>query len=189
MVRPKISETFLAFREQCIWLQTCFNTYETLFEGGPETEELLARTAPLFFHDLNRILVEYCLLQVCKLTDPAETRGRENLTVDHLNELLGTAGLMTPEIEQASRGIAHYRSLIKDARNRAISHSDKSTIMAGQPIGAHAAAEVSAFFDSLHTYTDEVGVAVGVGPLDYGTLAGPGDVLDLLSLLRGHEAP
>ena len=114
----RIDDAFLAFRDQCIWLQTCFNTYRALFEGGKETEDLMAKVAPRFFMDLNEILIEHCLLQVCRLTDPAKTFGRENLTAKNIDSLLDDAGLKTPRISAASDGIAHYRSLIKDSRKQ-----------------------------------------------------------------------
>ena len=56
--------------------------------------------------------------------------------------------------------------------------------MSGQPIGAHAASEVSTFFNHLYTYVDEVGRGCGIGPLDFKTTSGPGDVLDLLRVMR-----
>jgi hypothetical protein len=184
MTNPPISDTFLAFRDQCIWLQTCFNTYAALFEAGDETEGLMRRVAPQFFTELNEVLIEYCLLQVCRLTDPVGNLGHANLTVKYINSLLEEADLMTTAISDASFGIARYRDLINDSRNKVISHADLATITAGTPIGEHAAADVRAFLDHLYTYVDEVGNAVGVGPLDFRATSGPGDVLDLLRFMR-----
>lgn len=181
---PRLRETFLAFREQCIWLQTCYNTYAALFESDQPTKEILSRTAQTFFDELNIIFIEYCLLQVCKLTDPSNSKGRDNLTFKHLNGLLGAKNLLTPEIIAASNGLESYRNLIKDGRNRIISHADKETLLADLVLGAHEESDVHAFFENLHKYVDAVGIAVGVGPLDFRTTAGPGDALDLLRYLR-----
>ncbi len=180
----RLRDEFPVFRDQCIWLQTCYDTYAALFENGPETEDLMSKVAPLFFEDLNAILIEYCLLQVCKLTDQARTSSRDNLTVERIDNLLKEADLMTPAISNASNGIAHYRNLIKDVRNRIIGHADKATIMSGQPMGEHAASDVSAFFKHLYTYVDEVGRVIGIGPLDFTTTSCPGDVLDLLRVMK-----
>ena len=81
-----LQKTFEAFREQCIWLRCCFNTFQDLYETGDETSELLHSNAAHFFHDLNEILREYVILQVYKLTDRAETRGHANLSVEGMNE-------------------------------------------------------------------------------------------------------
>ncbi len=42
---------FVAFREEAIWLQTCFNNFDALFSGGPETDALLHKSAGAFFQD------------------------------------------------------------------------------------------------------------------------------------------
>ncbi len=185
MSTTDLKNTFLAFRDQCIWLRTCFNTFTALYESGDATDQVLTRTAPLFFHDLNLILVDYCLLQICKLTDPPRSVGRDNLTVKHINELLKAQNKLTPAISAASDGLAQYRNLINDSRNRLISHADKRAVLTGLPIGAHSKDEVDAFFANLYKYIDAVGEAAGVGPLDFRTTAGTGDVIDLLRQLRG----
>lgn len=183
MASPELEKTFLTFREQCIWLQICYNTQIALFDSGEKTTEVLASAAPRFFQDLNLILVEYCLLQVCRLTDPPQSSGNDNLTVKHINVLLKSEGLLTSEISVAADGLARYRSLINDSRNWIITHADKRTLLDGLPIGKHSEADVSAFFENLYRYVDSVGIAIGVGPLDFRTTSGAGDALDLVRKL------
>lgn len=180
----RLREAFLAFREQCIWLQTCYNIYAVLFESDQSTKEILSGTAQLFFGDLNLILIEYCLLQVCKLTDPPRSNGRDNLTVKYLNGLLDAENLLTTEITAASDGLENYRNLIKDGRNRIISHADKETLLTDLVLAGHTRSDVHTFFENLYKYVDAVGIAVGDGPLDFRTTSGPGDALDLLRYLR-----
>jgi len=179
-----LEETFLSFREQCIWLQTCFNTFMSLYESGERVQHLMEVTAPHFFRDLNIILIEYGYLQVCRLSDPASSFGRDNLTVEHINLLLKSESKLTSEILKASEGIVKYRTFIKASRNRFISHADKRSILAGQPIGEHPREEIDKFFKSLYCYVDEVGNAIGVGPLDFRCTSGPGDVYDLIRYLE-----
>lgn len=154
----------------------------------------MSDSAPLFFGELNRILYEYYVLQVCKLTDPAFTKvkglRRDNLTVAHVHELLEAEGLMTPGIQAASGGLMRYRTNILElARNRQISHSDKETVMTFVEHGKHTRHEAYAFLDYLRAYVDEVGNAVGIRPLDFSTTSGAGDVLDLFNVLNGGEYP
>jgi hypothetical protein len=179
-----IKTEFNAFREQCIWTRICFNIYSKLYESGPETLKLLEKKASTFFHDLNIILIEYCLIQVSKHLDPKETRGRSNLTIDYINSKLNKYNLMTQEIQNLSNLLTNYRSLIKDARNRILSHTDRDTVLLNIAIGAHDATEVSAFFENLQQYCDAVGNAVGIGPLDFRTIPASGDVIDLLMRLK-----
>ena len=81
-----------------------------------------------------------------------------------------------------------YRALVKDARNRLVSHADLESVIRGLPIGAHAQERVDAFFEDLQEYCDEVGREIGVGPLDFRTQAGKGDVVDLVRVLRNATA-
>lgn len=201
MPSQELVATFLRLREHCEWIQTCFNTNKELFGSGVVRQEIMQRVAPAFFHELNKILIENYILQVCKLSDPAFTRvpveiagkkhreKRNNLTVAHVNELLQAEGLLTPEIQAASAGIMRYREIVNDARNKQISHSDKETAMTYIELGAHTEVEALAFFDYLYKYVDAVGVAVGSGPLDFSVTSGPGDVADLFKALNGGEYP
>lgn len=179
-----LHEKFVAFRAECIWLRNCYNTFTTLFDEN-ETRTLLEETAAIFFSDLNRVLQEYCYLQVCKITDPPKTGNRANLTVEAMNNALDAAKLLTPEIEKHAATMMRYRSFIQQPRNRLISHLDAKTVLKGDAIGGHDAHEVSAFFEAVQEYCDEVGRALGEGPLDFRWSPGAGDVIDLLRVLRG----
>jgi hypothetical protein len=53
-----------------------------LFEASAEDTARMSRAAPTFFGDLNKMFVEYMILQVCKITDPArDFRKNDNHTV------------------------------------------------------------------------------------------------------------
>lgn len=67
-----LRELFVAFRDGFIWLRICYNTFTTLFDDD-ETLDLLERSASIFFHDLNRVLQEYCYLHACKMTTRDQT--------------------------------------------------------------------------------------------------------------------
>lgn len=179
-----LKEVFEKFREQCIWTRTCLNTYWALFESGPEPYQLMERNAPTFFRELKLILIEYLLLQVSKHLDPKQSNGRTNLTVAYLDSELGRAKRMTPEIERLSHELAQYRPLIKDARNRLLSHTDRDTVLSNHRFPAHTEEEVTKFFENLQQYCDAVGEAVGSGPLDFRATPATGDVHDLLQCLR-----
>jgi hypothetical protein len=180
----EMRDMFEAFRNECIWLRNCYNTYATLYESGERTEAALRTAAAHFFNDLNMILIDYVLLQVCRITDPAQTRGRDNLTVEQVNSRLQIAGLLTDAIARRSKGLIAYRELVKDARNKLVSHADLESVIRDLPLGAHAQERVDAFFEDMQEYCDEVGRAIGAGPLDFRTQPGRGDVLDLIRVLR-----
>jgi hypothetical protein len=65
-------------------LRACWLSYQTLFEASALRRELLWTVAPKFFYDLNIVLIEHLIMQVCKLTDKEGTAKRRNLTTDFL---------------------------------------------------------------------------------------------------------
>jgi hypothetical protein len=161
-----------------------YNMYRHLFEADEEVSDILRRTAAQFFHDLNRILIEQIYLHISRITDPAKDRKRENLSVANINDMLDRAGLLTEEIKRLSEQMIHYRHIISEARNKLLAHLDKETVANDLEIGGHAPEEVTAFFEALYKYCDEVGWVTGQGPLDFRTAAGAGDVLDLIKALK-----
>lgn len=178
-----LREKFDHFRTECAWITNCYNLYRFLYEGGEKTDILLMRTASAFFHDLNRMVVEYLLLQICKITDPAKSRDRQNLTVSNLNKDLETLGLLTQDLIDLEAKLYGYRNLIKLARDKLISHLDWQAVKEGCPLGEHESVEVKRFFGNLFKYTDLVGEACGAGPSDYSVTPCQGDVVDLIRFL------
>ena len=188
MSANNLRKTFESFRGQCIWLQVCFNTFQDLYESDDETRELLHSTAAHFFCDLNEILREYVILQICKLTDRAETKKHTNLSVEGMNADLRRHARMTDDICGYASELPRYREFVNDSRNKIIGHLDRQTILDGLPIGEHSAEETTSFFENLHRYVDAVGTAVGVGPSDFRLIRGKGDVLDLIGALKCAQA-
>jgi hypothetical protein len=177
-------DSFNTFRVESIWLRSIYDTSIALFSSGKETDDLLRRVAPLFFCDLNHIIVEYWVLVVCRLTDPAQTGKRENLTAKNLLESLSKLGLLTDEIQAEAAELQKYRDLLNDARNRVVSHADKETFLNPALLGAHSESQISGFLKHLQIFNDLVGQALGEGPLDFCGTSAPGDVYDLLHALR-----
>ncbi len=165
-------------------LRYCYNTFTNLYESGEDVSYILNNTAPLFFQDLNHILIERYYLLVRKLTDPKKSRGRANLTIANINASLEQEGLFTRKIEQLSKRLMKYRATVKTACDRLIAHSDKSSIINELILGEHDEDELIAFFRCLQEYCDEIGHTVGEGPLDFSTQVGPGDAIDLIRALE-----
>lgn len=177
-------DSFNAFRVESIWLRSLYDTSIGLYSSGKETDELLKRVAPLFFADLNHILLEYWVLLVCRLTDPAQTMGRENLTAQNLLASLNTLELLTAEIQAEAAELQKYRDLLNNARNRVVSHADKETFLNPALLGEHSEPQVAEFLKHLQLFNDLVGQALGEGPLDFSGTSAPGDVYDLLHALK-----
>ena len=145
---------------------------------------MLQQAAPAFFQEINLILLEHFVLQVCRITDPASSNGRENLTIKNLNQALAKEGIFSTHIAEQSERIHKYRSLVVDARNQIVSHADKAKILSRTESDPHARSDVKDFFAGLYKYVDLVGEALGVGPLDFTYTGSEGDVEALVSCLK-----
>jgi hypothetical protein len=177
-------DAFNAFRVESVWLRTIYDTSFALYSSGQEIDTLLQKIAPRFFVDLNQIIIEYWVLVVCRLTDLASTRGRENLTVANMIDSLKRLGISTDAIEREAVELQIYRDVLNHARNRVVSHADKATFLQPELLGEHTEHEVTAFLEHLQIFNDLVGDALNEGPLDFRGISGPGDVHDLLRILR-----
>ena len=78
-------EVVEAFCDECVWVRSIRTHFADLFETNADRDALLSKVANIFFHDLNLILIEYILLQQCKLTDPALSgKDKNNLTTNFI---------------------------------------------------------------------------------------------------------
>ena len=175
---------FECFRDECIRLRNTFNTYSALYESGEVTRALLAKVATLFFQDLSEWLIHSIILQVGRLTDPAESGQKKNLTVAYFADAMKDQQKSSFEMEALVVGISEYRDKIEPARSKMIAHADLATYQLRLTHGAHSEEDLNTFFESMQAFTDVVGNAIGVGPLDYRTQPGSGDVADLISMLK-----
>jgi AbiU2 len=126
-----------AFCDTCVSLRSTWEHYRILFEGSDLKRELLQAVAHTFFSDLHALLVRHLVLEICKITDPARTMGRENLTIKFLiqhSDFSSTPATLD-KLERLSGSIHAFRDKIVPARNRLIAHLDRKSVQLGQPLG------------------------------------------------------
>jgi len=127
-----------------------------LFEDTTADEKaLMSRTANILFSDLNRVLIEYTILQVCKITDPAKDgRNNNNHTVAFLLQHYDFR--KKPEVlaslDELHRKLLAFRQKLLPARNKVISHSDRDTIIAGTALGGAPKSEWDDFWLNLQDF-------------------------------------
>lgn len=188
MASQKLIDDFCMFRDHCIIIRRDYNTYNELFFSG--VNELLTKAASTFFNDIAEIMLRDWLLQACKIMDPPtkKIKGIENETISIklLDDRLSKENLLTSQIKKLSSSILDYGDIIKPARNKRIAHFDRESAVSGIVLGAHNERSLGDFFTNLQQYCDEVGRAIGVGPLDFSASSCKGDVLDLLRVLREY---
>jgi AbiU2 len=124
--RPVTRRDVKKFIDHCLILRAFWTHYQTIFEGSDLQRELLQNTARIFFGDLNQMLIEHLILQICKLTDPEVTMGKRNLTIPFLvnNADLAATPRDMAKLKKIAERIEKFRKQIKPARNMRISHLD-----------------------------------------------------------------
>ena len=184
MTLDALQDEFIKLRDQAIWVRQTVNTFSFLFDSGPETERVLKESACLFFGDLNTMMQEYAVLLVCRLTGPAQSFRKANLSTQRFTMLLRDEGRLTPEIERLDASLREYGGLLKPARDKIIAHSDLEVHVNSTVLGAHGEEVMLEFLENLQAYFDSVGNVIGVGPLDFRSTPGTGDVIDLVRKLK-----
>ena len=119
----QLGEHFDALWLDVTWLHIKWSQFVEIFGTTPGRIDLLNKAAPSFFRLIEDIFWQDIMLYFTRLTDPAKSAGRENLTVVSLPDLISNAA--TSE---------HVRTLVttakcttrfcRDWRNRHIAHRD-----------------------------------------------------------------
>ena len=188
MGKTKLQNDFIMIRDHCIIIRRNFNTYNALFFSG--SDDLLIKTASTFFNDIAEIMQRDWILQVCKLMDPAvaNRKGKvfENISIKLINSQLENEGLMSQEISFTSDSLLDYGKKIIPARHKRLAHFDREQHICGAVLGATTQGELEAFLENIQNYCDAVGRVLGLGPLDFSSSSCPGDVHELLRILRDY---
>ena len=189
MSNSKLIGDFEHLREHCILLRQNYDTYTDLF--NEENRDLLDKVAPTFFSDIAEIMHRDWILQACKLMDPAKSKVEgdtlENITIKLINEQLEANGLFNRTISDLSDKVLEYGTKITPARNKRLAHFDREHQVNNMILGETTEQEFFGFLNNIQSYCDEVGIAIGIGPLDFSGSSCEGDVLDLIKYLRGDR--
>ena len=181
----ELGETYSALWQEVAWIHKKWKQYVTLFGTTPERIELLNQAAPSLFRTVQDTLWEDVLLHLVRLTDPARTMGRPNLSVRHLKEV--TAGEPIASTLQSLGDTALSAcEFARDWRNRRLAHRDLELALghAVQPLAPASRAAVKAALSALVTLLNAVSEHYlgSTTMFDFGSERG--DALSLLYILR-----
>ncbi|MCX7017266.1 MAG: hypothetical protein NTW86_32670, partial [Candidatus Sumerlaeota bacterium] len=127
---PPLAEAFVILSDDVQWLHAHWKIYRELFGTNPQRVELLNRTAPFFFHELERVLKDDVILAICKLLD-----GRKgNLVLSGLLRLLDRATHQTlyEELQQRLKSLDSKSLPFVENRNKRIAHRDRAVALGHQ---------------------------------------------------------
>lgn len=149
----KKQEDIEIFANHCVFVLSIYHHLRVLYEASSADDHArLQQTASIFFSDLHQMLVEYVVLQACKITDPAkDNRNNENHTVPFLLDYYGlrSDAAVGPQLTALETSVLDFRKKIVPARNKLIGHADRAAILAGKPLGETQPGDWDQFWSDL----------------------------------------
>ena len=118
----------------CADMRATYMHYRELFEPDNSHDAIFRNIAPLFFGDINRVLVSYIILEACKLADPArDFRGNKTLSVEFFVNHTDFSNDPTAfdHLKDRASKLRAFGKKLKPARNKLIAHCDRTTILSG----------------------------------------------------------
>lgn len=179
-----------AFCDECVWAWAVYDQYTRLFENGEERHKLFEETASTFFSDLLRIYKEYLFIQICKLTDPAKTMGKPNLTTNYLIEHLPWPRDIKTELESISEKLMKFRNYIIEARHKILSHNDLIATVDRSTLGAFPEGEEKEFWNNLQDFVNNIYSYFfgSIYPIESITEAGVDELIESLKKAIDYDA-
>ena len=116
-----LGELYFALYREVVWLHLKWKDFRDLFAINPERVDLLNRAAPDFFANLQRMMFEDVLMHLCRLTDPPQSMGHDNLTLRQLPNSI-TVQALCSQVQSNVDAAKQKTQFARDWRNRALSH-------------------------------------------------------------------
>lgn len=148
-----------AFCDLCQWIYECWATHKNLFECLPDLledqrgvsiEDFAESSYGQSLACLNEISMEYVILKIATLHDPARQGGNENLSINFFveQEELWSEQEQS-EIQEIASELGDLYQKIKDLRDKILVHNDRSVFAKGQSLGGFLEGEDESYFLSL----------------------------------------
>jgi HEPN superfamily AbiU2-like protein len=140
------------FGKFCWQLKIEFNLFCSLFDRGLERIELLQRTAPYLFGEISNVLRHQVILGFCRVTDPAGSGKRINLTSNFIAEKLPWPANVRTKLGKTNEELMAFRKFVLPARSKRIAHADLQAQINRQPLGAYPVGADDQFFRDLEKF-------------------------------------
>lgn len=118
----ELGRLFHELGNECSWLHWKWGEYVTLFGSKPERIDLLNAAAGAFFRIVQDCLWEDTLLHIARLTDPPESAGKKNLTLQRLPTLVVPE--VRAKVDTLLKDCLAKSEFARDWRRRRIAHRD-----------------------------------------------------------------
>jgi hypothetical protein len=169
----------------CAEVRNDFDLYRSLFEHDPSGRDLCIAAAPLFFSDINRLMVNNLFLQFCKITDPQGAGSRSNLTTNYILKCLPWPAHIQSRLAAVNDRLMSFRKKIEKARSKRIAHVDLHAQMHRlDSMGAFEPGEDVTFLRDLQEFINIAFAHLHNGPTRSIALAMPTDTHKLIRVVE-----
>ena len=126
-MKPCTEKVFQNIYQQGVEISGIFELILSLF-GGSGNIDLINRTTPTVFLHFHNALYDAVILKLAKITDPAKIGGFQNLSIDHLIQLLKDEDSpIISQLEHSKMKINSFLPELRKIRNKRIAHNDLQT--------------------------------------------------------------
>jgi uncharacterized protein (DUF2267 family) len=155
-----IQDLWSTLKSEVVWLHGRWIVYRQLYGTSSERVDLLNRSASTFFYILQMTLLHDVQLSLSKISDPAGSGSRRNMTLDAFVEQLEDAGQASVAAEIKPLVAAYHASCVKlrQRRNKSIAHYDLNTMLTAKvtPIEGPSRAEIETALEALRKVMNHV---------------------------------
>lgn len=154
------ASVFAQIKHELTVIHYRWTLYRQIFGTNSARIDIANRTASNVFAELQWLLIDYMVLSLSKLTDPARTRGNDNLSFAYLiesvqnqgaNELASELSLM---LEQLHGKCEEFRTI----RNKRIAHNDLVVALddGSSPLPGVSREQIEQVLESARAITNKV---------------------------------
>lgn len=181
----EIGTVYSALWQEVAWIHQKWAQYVELFGTSSGRINLLNQAAPAMFRTVQDTLWEDVLLHLARLTDPAESMRKANLSVFRLATLVANLPIGI-HVESLSSAALTACEFARDWRNRRLAHRDLDLALGqnSQPLAPASRAAVKAALTALQEMLNSVSLHYLDSTTKFDLGPGSADAASLLYLLR-----
>ena len=120
-----------SFVDHVTWIRGLDQIMDELFQN-PAAQDIMDKTAPQFMMRMNRVVLNSTIGAMCRITEPARSRGQQNLTVRTIVKRILWNDGRDSQAERIAQRCDCYHQQLKKGRDKLLAHNDLKTALAGQ---------------------------------------------------------
>jgi hypothetical protein len=182
---PIFGAHYNALYNEVAWLHVRWKQYKELFGTSPTRIEILNQAAGLFFRIVQDGLWEDTLLHLTRLTAPCKSRGKENLTIQALPQLIIDIEFQKEIVVLVGAAI-NANEFAKDWRNRKLAHTDLNLAIqqGAEPLAPASRKNITDAINAISRVIQRISEYYFKSDLSFDVITPADDAVSLLYVIR-----